>query len=237
MMAQCIDLDMLAGYFGGSLSDNEKIWMMRHISSCSECLEQFASASGLMGNPYLEKWEPASDEVTQSALKKLNIPSVSANNPGMQASMRAEADNFHAKKPLFGQIMESVGRITEWAETLFSVPQPALVRSETASAADSHLSLEIADLHIRIHLEESDDDKVAIKVTLRKNWDIPENVSLMLIGDRGKVFARNLRRDAARFDDIPLDTYQLIMEQNGHERGDCFFEINEKGLHERDPAA
>jgi len=67
MATSCIDLDMLAGYFGESLSDEERSRMMEHLAVCPECLEKFVNASSVMGNCKLKSM---SDEVTQCALKK-----------------------------------------------------------------------------------------------------------------------------------------------------------------------
>jgi len=218
MTTPCINSDTLASYFGGSLSDEEKIRMMAHITECSICLEKFASASSIMKNSSLDDWEPASEKTARDFLKCLNIPRTGSSRKSLRERMTA-----------------CYNRIILPLTEMFRLPEPALVRSGTASSADEIcLSRKVADLQTEIYVEESESDNSTIKIKVFSGNQNAENISLALIKDDGRMFARNLRGDAVRFDDLPQGCYQFILSQNGHEKGSYVFEISEKGLHEKD---
>lgn len=217
MTKLCIDSDTLASYFGGSLSDEEKIRMMAHITECRTCLEKFASASSIMKNSELDDWEPASEKTTRDFLKRLNLPKPDASG-----------------KSLRDRITACYNRILSPLTEMFRLPEPALVRSGTSSADEICLNRKIGNLQTEIYAEESESGNSTIRVKVFSGNQNAENISLTLIKDDGKMFARNLRGESVRFDDLPQGCYQFILEQNGHEKGRCVFEISEKGLHEKD---
>lgn len=218
MIRPCIDSDILASYFGGSLSDEEKIRIMEHITECRVCMEKFASASHIMTDRSLNDWEPASEKTARDFLKSLNIPM-----PGS------------SRKSLRDRMTGCYNRIISPLTGIFRLPEPALVRSGAASSENKIcLSRKVGNLQIEISAEESESDNSTIKIEVFGGNQNPENISLTLTRDEGRMFARNLRGHAVRFDDLPHGCYQLILSQDGHEKGRCVFEVSEKGLHEKD---
>lgn len=218
MTRPCIDSDTLEAYFGGSLSDEEKIRMMAHITECRDCLEKFASASSIMKNSRLDNWEPASEKTTRDFLKSLHIPAPDASG-----------------KSLRERITACYNRIISPLTEMFRLPEPVLVRSGTASSQDEMcLMRKVGDLQTEIYAEESESGKSTIRVKVFGGNRNAENISLTLIKDDGKMFARNLRGESVRFDDLPQGCYQFVLEQNGCEKGSYTFEVREKGLYEKD---
>ncbi len=218
MTRSCINSDTLASYFGGSLPDEEKIRIMEHITECRTCLEKFASASSIMKNSSLDEWEPASEETTRSFLSRLNIP-----RPGS------------SRKSLRDRMTDCYNRIISPLTAMLRLPEPALVRSGAASSEDEIcLSRKVGDLQTEIYVEESESDKSTIKIKVLSGNQDAENISLTLIKDDGRMFARNLRDDVMRFDELPHGSYQFILSQNTCEKGSYIFEVSEKGLHEKD---
>lgn len=220
MTTRCIDLDVLADYFGGDLSDEEKIRMMEHLTECRFCVESFASANHIMKNPDLTEWEPAAEPVFREALRKLSSPKT--------------AKAVH-RPVLADRFADFCKRLAGAAAGWFRVPEFAPVRSNAVSwEEDISLNRAIDDLETEIYVEEIARDRATLRIKVMKNNEKAKNISLTLINDSGKIFARNLLSDFVRFDDIPPGSYQFILEQNGAEKGNCFFEINENGLYEKD---
>jgi len=218
MTIPCISLDTLAAYFEGSLSDEDKLRMMEHLTACGMCLESFASASSIMKNSKLDGWDPASEEAARRAMEYMGFP--------VQRS---------TQKPLGNPIGRLYRRIAEITAEMLQPPEFAPVRSGVRPSENICLRQRIRELETEICLEDMDNDKAAIKIRVSENNKTAENISLTLIRKcMKKIFARNLRNDSVRFDDIPAGVYRLILEQNGLEKGNCFFEIDEQGLHERD---
>jgi hypothetical protein len=218
MTRPCIDSDTLEAYFGATLSDEEKIRMMEHITECHACLEKFASADSIMRNPDLDEWEPASEEKSRDFLKGLNIPHPDTSGKSMRERITA-----------------CYNRIISPLTAIFRQPELALVRSGTASSADEIcLIRKVGDLQTEIYVEELEKDNATISVKVFGGNRNAENISLTLIKDDGRMFARNLRGDVMRFDDLPQGCYQFILSQNGREKGSYTFEVSEKGLHEKD---
>ncbi|QTA86091.1 zf-HC2 domain-containing protein [Desulfonema magnum] len=231
MATPCIDFDMLASYFEGSLSDEDKVRMMAHLAECHTCLEKFASASSIMKNRNLAEWKPASEEVARHFLKHLSLPEIVREPPlhsGLFYELRRSSRDL---------ITSFYRRIAVFVANLFRQPVSAYapVRSHAVSSPDDIcLTRKIDDLETEVYIEELENDKATIKVKVVNDGKNGKNISLTLIKDRWKVFARNLRNDFVRFEDIPPGSYQLILEQNGFEKGSCFFEISEDGLYEKD---
>ncbi len=59
MTTSCIDTNTLASYFGGTISEEERVRMVAHLGGCPECLEDFASASHIMREPDPDERVPA----------------------------------------------------------------------------------------------------------------------------------------------------------------------------------
>ena len=199
----CIDLDMLAGYFGESLSDEERSRMMEHLAMCPECLEKFVNASSVMGSCKLEMM---SDEMTQCALKR----------SGKTSKKLTQG---------FGSIFK---RIKAWAARLFRFGFSA--RSDMIWFRNNVIRID--GLQTEIHIRRRMKNKADITIKDYGNDD-GSNVSFILISGLGKIFAQNLKNGAACFDKIPYSSYQMISDDNGYEKGSCFFEVTKKGLYEK----
>ncbi len=230
MATPCMDLDMLASYFEDSLSDEDKVRIMTHLTECHICLEKFASASSIMKNGNLAEWESVSEEVTQDILERLNLPDIIREFPLHSKSYEHRISPLHSITSFYKRIAASVADLFRQPASAF-----APVRSDAVSFSDDiRLIMKIDDLQTEIYIEELENDKATIKVKVVSDSKTGNNISLTLIMDRWKIFARNLRNDFVRFEDIPPGSYQLILEQNGFEKGSCFFEISEDGLYEKD---
>lgn len=217
MTSPCIDFDMLVQYFGGSLSDREMANVMEHIRACPECMEKFASASNIMGNDKLKDWEPASEKEAQNALNLLNLPK---NEPGRRIP----------RSPL-----ERIGRVLNPVRTFFASsspsPLPALVRSDTDTSPDFHsLTQNFANFQIRISLEQKREHLASIQIRLSHPRNT-EHLGFILKRNGKTVRACVLRENHADFEDLPFGHYQLVLEQDGSEKGHLCFEIRESGCY------
>lgn len=200
MAIPCIDLDMLAGYFGESLSDEERSRMMEHLAVCPECLEKFVKASSAIGNCKLESM---SDEMTRCALKQSD-----------KASEKSRG--------IFR-------RIAAWVSGLFRFGFP----DQSDMILFGNNVIRTDDLQTEIHIRKLRTNKADITIKEDDDNNPGENTSFILISDLGKIFAQNVKNGFACFDKIPYGSYHLISDDDGYEKGSCFFEINRKGLSEK----
>lgn len=226
MTNKCLDLDILAAYIDGSLTDDEKEAVEAHIASCDECMEEFVLATLLLNDEELsEEYEPDTQISVQTVLQ-------------------AAGDKIKAK------ISDWLAKLSppEWLVLQNSV-SPARASTDSADAASSiFVRKSINELQTEMYIEKNEDSVCAdhwqLWIKVFKNKEMAKNVSLTLVREGGMPFARFLNRDYVLFDRQPYGSYSLTVEQNTSdfksekkehlEKNVPYrFEINETGFYEK----
>ncbi|MCP4104127.1 MAG: hypothetical protein GY749_01095 [Desulfobacteraceae bacterium] len=211
----CIDLDMLASYFGDKLSDEDKNRMMKHLTECPVCLESFASASSVMKNNSLDKWEPVSEQAAQTALKKL----------GYQTDTPVPEN-----KGIIPALKEKTVR---WVKGLVSedyLLEYGFARAPNESSADHiHMEKIFGNLHSKIFFEKYD-DKFCFQIRVTTD---NKNVRVTLKRQGGGPVSRLLKDGYRLFEDLPFGTYHLIIAPKNSDKTEYCFEVNEAGIDEK----
>lgn len=208
MKSTCMEIDVLAGYIEGRLSDKDRDRIEEHLSECDTCLEELVIADTLLKNHDLIECEPVSEEVALSALKGLNIPK--------------ELKKFYA------WITKVLVPDSAWQSAF------ATVRKSDAASSVDYISIkkDMNDLHVEMYIEKTEDDKAMVRVRVHKDNISARNVRLTLIRQGGVIVSRFLKEDYVLFEELPFGSYRFVVEQDALEKGEYLFKINEAGLNE-----
>lgn len=220
MTTLCTDLDMLASFFGDRLSDEDKNRMMKHLTECPTCLENFASASSIMKNSVLDEWDPISEQAAQNALKSLDRRT---DDPGTE------------NKSILPLLKEKTVR---WVKGLVSdyplqygfARAPGL--SNASSADHIHLKKISDNLQSEIFFEKYD-DRFCFQIRVLTENKRAGNVRITLKRQGGGPVSRLLKDGHRLFEDLPFGTYHLIIEPKNSDKAEYSFEVNEAGIHEK----
>ncbi len=209
MKSSCIDIDFLAGYIKGSLSDEDNEQVEEHLSYCDGCLEEFANATTLLKESEALAWEPVSEENAHSFLKLLNIP---------------------------GQIKKFYKWISKkLPHDPFLHPGLAPARNgdgEESAVEYIILSKGFGDIHMEIYLEKEEADRFTVRTKAPKGSQMARNVRLAFMRQGGGVVSRLIKGEDVSFEPFPFGSYRLSLLQDAVEKGEYCFDINEEGLNE-----
>ncbi|QTA85544.1 anti-sigma factor family protein [Desulfonema magnum] len=209
MKLQCIDMDVLADYISGDLSDRERNQTEKHLAACDECLEEFVLARTLLDDSELAEYEPGPMELVRSLLQEVG-------------------DTLKKK---FSEWIRGLAP-PEWIPHY----EPSPVRSGAMSDVGSMLvKKEINELQTELYVEKEANDTARIWVKVAKNNNVAKNVCLTLIRDGKFPFGQILKRDReyVLFDRQPFGNYSLMLEQDAVEKGGYSFEITDAGFYEK----
>lgn len=209
MKSQCLDADMLFSYIEGRLPDQKKNLMERHLLECDECLEEFALAKTVVNSIDLTGYEPAPENIVSTVLN----------------SIREKVEN------LVRWITEMPP--PEWLLNYAASPVRSGASQETAQTASVLVRKKIDDLHAELYIQKTKNDKVCVWIKVSKGRKSAKNVSLTLTKEGGRPLARFLTADYEFFDKLGFGTYALVLEQNAKKKGNCLFQIDEKGFYEK----
>lgn len=212
----CMEMNLLAEYIGGHLSDKERDRTERHLAACDECLEEYMSARSLLEDKELIEYDPGPLEMVRTVL---------------------QAVGERLKK----KISEWIAGFSAPVWILQHEPSP--VRSGTAQnygGASLCVKKDFDDLKTEMYIENAGDNTARIWVTVFKAQQVAKNISLTLIREGELPFARILNRERGHvlFDKQPFGHYTLMLEQNTPETGSqavpFLFEITDAGFYERE---
>jgi len=206
MKSPCIEIEMLAGYIGKSLSNKEREQMERHLAECDDCRDDFVTANILLNDKDLSEWEPLSKAGHEVKALKDKIAE--------------QAEKFYEW-------------ITAPLAELTLQPGFAGVRSQNESSATYiRLTPKIDDLKMEICIEKVSTDKVCIYVKMLKERERAKNIRLKFIREGGGRVSRLLKKESEPFDNLSFGYYRMILVQNSQTKGEFSFEINETGVRE-----
>ena len=217
----CIDFDTLVHYITGNLPDKKRDRVMEHISRCDNCLENIASATRIMGDNDLDRWEAMPEKEALVVLEKVNM-NLLRSSP-KQPCLKPET----VKK-----------KFLEWVRGLtpdFSL-QYGFARAPGFSDASftDHICIKkfFGDLRADIFMEKCD-DKFCVQIKVYKDNKMAKNVRATLTREGGGSVSR-LASDGYRlFEDLPFGSYQLVLAQKLLNKGSYLFAINKEGIHEK----
>ncbi len=202
MKSSCMELDVLAMYIKGSLSEQETDRFEEHLSECDVCLEEFVIANKHVRDKDLSEWEPVPEEDALSVLEKVN-----------------------------NKIKKFYKWVTALPSELALNPDFALVRSDTLSPTDYvRLGKNMDDLQTDMYVEKTADNKVCIHARVHKENAIAKNVRLTFTGQENSIVSRLLKGDYELFENLSFGSYRLTVAQNAIEKGNHVFEISEQGI-------
>jgi hypothetical protein len=217
----CIDFDTLVHYITGNISDKKRDRVMEHISRCDNCLENIASATRIMGDNDLDRWEAMPEKEALVVLEKvkMNLLSSSPKQPGFKPETVKE-------------------KFLEWVRGLtpdFSL-QYGFARAPGLSDAPftDHICIKktFGDLRADIFMEKCD-DKFCVQIKVYKDNKMAKNARVTLTREGGGSVSRLASEGYKLFEDLPFGSYQLVLAQKLLKKGSYLFAINKEGIHEK----
>ena len=217
----CIDFDILVDYITGNLTDKKRDRVMEHISRCDNCLENIASATRIMGDNDLNKWELMPGKEALVVLEKVNV-NLLRSSP-KQPYLKPET----VKK-----------KFLEWVRGLtpdFSL-QYGFARAPGFSNASftDHICIKkiFSNLHTDIFMEKCD-DRFCVQIKIHEKNKMAKNVRVTLTREGGGSVSRLVSDGYKLFEDLPFGSYQLVLAQKLLKKGSYLFAINKEGIYEK----
>ena len=217
----CIDFDTLVDYITGNLPDKKRDRVMEHISRCDNCLENIASATRIMGDNDLDRWEAMPEKEALVVLEKVNMNL-------LRSSPKQPCPKLETVKKKF----------LEWVRGLtpdFSL-QYGFARAPGFSDASftDHICIKkiFGDLRADIFMEKCD-DKFCVQIKVYKDNKMAKNTRVTLTREGGGSVSRLASNGYKLFEDLPFGSYQLVLAQKLLKKGSYLFAINKEGIYEK----
>ncbi|OQX27105.1 MAG: hypothetical protein BWK80_06955 [Desulfobacteraceae bacterium IS3] len=219
MKSLCIDLETLASYIGGTVSDEERDRIEEHLADCEDCRKEFAVASTILNDEELSECEPLSDKESRSIWDKIK---------GKIAPILQWSRSLYSE-------------LTENAWFLLFEPAPAMSRSRSEARQPVveyvYFSKELSEiLEAEMYFRKTEDEKACMKVRVTEESEPAKNVRLTLKREGKKDVSRPLRDAYVAFDDLMFGDYHLVVIQYGKEsKADYLlkFRIDKAGIDEQ----
>ncbi len=210
----CPDTLMLAKYFGGSISDKEKVEMEAHFADCDDCLDTFITAGEILADEELSAYKPASEAEALSVMKKQKTCSAPPAENSLTAFFR---------------------RIYVFLSEIFLPPRPATVRSAVLCSSASvqpemRLEKEFDTFRTVLSLERRENSHADIAVSV--TGDSARVIRLSLESEENGGDSRSFRGESEIFDKVPFGICHLIIRKENLEEDIISFKINGAGIHE-----
>jgi len=214
MKTKCPNDEILGDYMEGSLSDEGRLELEKHLGDCDLCLEGIMVARKLVrgGDPL--ELEPVPDRVTRAAVR-------------LVSNRKPSGWNF-----LKEEMIRSVSHAHEWiSNQLNTWKQPELspIRSTRQIISKDLVQIRkmFEEIDTEIEIEKTGEDYSHIRVTLIGNINGEQGVRVTLkTGDR-EVSSHLLDGGRVVFEDIPFGHYSLVFGRDGSGLGTYHFEIKE----------
>jgi hypothetical protein len=219
MKSLCIDLETLASYIGGTVSDEERDRIEEHLADCEDCRKEFVVASTILNDKELSENEGLSEKESRSMWAKIK---------------EKIAPVLQWTRALCSELTEA-----PW----FSVFEPAPAMSRGRSEARQpvveyvYFSKELNEmLEAEMYIRKTEDEKACMKVRVTEEEELAKNVRLTLKREGKKDVSRPLRDAYVAFDDLMFGDYHLVVIQYGKEsKADYLlkFRIDKAGIDEQ----
>ncbi|HEX9879826.1 MAG TPA: zf-HC2 domain-containing protein [Candidatus Binatia bacterium] len=211
----CPDEESLAVYLSGSLADEERDGLERHLAACSYCLSEVAAAN--------EASEPG---------EKVSVPQWLTERAMALVQAPRAASLFDLVIRFVKDTVEMVQQSGEWMSTL--APQPAAVRGAAKPASRGLLQVErqMGAHKIALEVEKTDGGgcQVIVRVTGEDGKPV-DGVRLSLKAGEREQASFLTRQGQAVFESVPEGEYDLILSLAAATLGTIRLKI--VGSHER----
>ena len=196
----CPDEESLATYLTGSISDQQKEKLEKHLAECHFCLSEItaASESGAMAH--------APQGLVERAMA---LVAASKQDGVLDLVVRFVKDS-----------LELVRQSGDWIVPM--APQPVAVRGAQSPFASGlvHVEKEFGELKVAIEMERGESDLCQLSVTLFAADGKPaEGMRVSLIAGEREQASYLARQGRAVFDSITNGNYKLIISRGGASLG------------------
>ncbi len=224
MKSACIELEALADYLWGDISEQEIEDMEKHFSECDDCRRVFAIANTVLKHEDSFDLEPLPEKKARSVWQQIK---------GKIGT-------------LYQWVRELPSQLSEypWFESFESADAFSGVRSETRPTEEQFIDYirfvrDINDLQAEIYIARTGDVSACMKIRVLKQGQQAKNVRLVLKKDGEKDMSFPLReRDPyVAFENMIFGGYELVMtqyEKHGKQSDSFKFKIDKTGISEDD---
>ncbi|MCF8086653.1 MAG: zf-HC2 domain-containing protein [Desulfotignum sp.] len=224
MEIRCPNDEMLADYFEGRLSDEDRIKMEAHLSVCQTCLETVVAVNGVVRGKSRLHLDAAPKELTEAAVRLINRQAEKSRKPGIPMRKRSDMgmSPYKMMKNLCSSISEFCSR--PWAEWRFA---PIRGSVQTISKDLVTVRKQFVGIETEIKIEKTGHNKACIRVE-SPEYDRPQKtLRVTLKRDEREIASYLLNEGYALFEDIPFGHYNFVFVKDGAKIGTYFFEIRE----------
>lgn len=219
MKSLCIDLETLARYIGGTMSEEERNQVEEHLADCEDCRKEFVVARTILNDEELSECEPLSDKESGSLWNKIK----------------------EKITPILQWTQSLYSELTENAWFLLFEPAPAMSRGRSEARPPVveyvYFTKEFSDiLYAEMYIRKTEDEKACMKVRVTEENQLAKNVRLTLKREGKKDVSRPLRDAYVAFDDLMFGDYHLVVIQYGKGSKTDYllkFKIDKAGIDEQ----
>jgi hypothetical protein len=220
----CPNDEMLADYFEGRLSDEDRIKMEAHLSVCHTCLEMLVAVYGVVRGRSRFQPDAAPKELTEAAVRLINRQAVESCVPGIPMRKRfvIGMSPYKMMKNLCSSISEFCTR--PWADWRLA---PIRGSVQTISKDLINVRKQFVGIETEIKVEKTGHNKACIRVELPEYDRRKKTLRVTLKRDEREIASYLLNEGYALFEDIPFGHYNFVFVRDGAKIGTYFFEIKE----------
>jgi hypothetical protein len=224
MEIRCPNDEMLADYFEGRLSDEDRIKMEVHLSVCQTCLELLVAVNGVVRGKSRFQPDAAPKELTEAAVGLINRQALESCEPRIPMRKRFVMGMYPFKmmKNLCSSISQLFTR--PWAEWRLA---PIRGSVQTISKDLVTVRKQFVGIETEIKIEKTGHNKACIRVESLEYDRRKKTLRVTLKRDEREIASYILNEGYALFEDIPFGHYNFVFVRDGAKIGTYFFEIRE----------
>lgn len=224
METRCSDDEMLADYFEGRLSDQDRTEMEAHLSECKMCMEALVVANSVVRGRSRFESEAAPNEVTEAAVCLINRQTSVLHGSLMQRLKRSikGLPRYSLLRSLWSKVSDFLR--LPWVEWRLArirgsgriISEDLINVRKSFNGLETEIEIEKTGhnkAHIRVKAPEYDSHKKTLRITLKR-------------GER-EISSYLLNGAYVLFEDIPFGHYSLAFVRDGAKIGTYLFEIKE----------
>jgi len=220
----CSNDEMLADYFEGRLSDEDRIKMEAHLSECNTCLETLMAVYGVVRRRSRFQLEAVPKEVTEAAVSLINRQTKVWCEPMIQMLKRSVIG-----LP-FDKILSNLySRISKFCTQPWAAWRLASIRGSGRTISKDLINVRKSfdGIETEIKIEKTGQNKACIRVESPEYDRRKNTLRITLKRDEREICSYLLNGDYMLFEDIPFGHYSFIFIRDGAKIGTYFFEIKE----------
>ncbi len=216
--------EMLADYFEGRLSDEDRIEMEAHLSKCNLCRETLVAVNGVVRGQSRFQLEDAPKEVTEAAVCLINKQICVSCEPLIQRVRR-----FVIGMPFYKMLNSLYTKISEFFTTPWAGWRLAPIRGSERTISKDLINVRkrFNGIETEIEIEKTGHNKARIRVELPEYDTQKKKLRVTLKRDDREISSFLLNVDRVFFEDIPFGHYSLIFVRDDAKIGTYLFEIRE----------